>query len=111
MNVKEILLELERFGDAQTKKTLAKHGAKEPFFGVKVEQLKTILKKTKKNHELSLELYKTGNSDAMYLAGLMADESKITEAQLNEWVEKNGLNRLMKILQSQVGLLYHHMLV
>ena len=54
------------------------HGAKEPFFGVKVGDLKKILKKTKKNHELSLELYKTGNSDAMYLAGLMADEKKIT---------------------------------
>lgn len=30
---------------------------------------KEILKKTKKNHELSLELFATGNSDAMYLAG------------------------------------------
>ncbi len=84
--VSEILSELERLGDAQTKKTFAKHGAKEPFFGVKVEYLKQVLKKTKKNHELSLGLYKTGNSDAMYLAGLMADETKITEAQLNEWV-------------------------
>lgn len=59
---------------------------KEPFFGVKVADLKKILKKTKKNHELSLELYKTGNSDAMYLAGLMADEKQITETQLDEWV-------------------------
>jgi 3-methyladenine DNA glycosylase AlkD len=87
MTATEILTELEQYGDPQTKKTLLKHGAKEPFFGVKVADLKKILKKTKKNHELSLELYKTGNSDAMYLAGLMADEKKITESQLNEWVE------------------------
>jgi 3-methyladenine DNA glycosylase AlkD len=65
-----------------------KHGAKEPIFGVKVADLKKILKKTKKNHELSLELYETGNSDAMYLAGLMADESKITKEQLNDWVKQ-----------------------
>jgi len=88
MTANEILIELEKYGDAQTKKTLSKHGAKEPFFGVKVADLKTILKKTKKNHELSLELYRTGNSDAMYLAGLMADEHQITESQLDEWVEK-----------------------
>jgi len=88
IGVHEILLELEKYGDAQTKKTLGRHGAKEPFFGVKVADLKTILKKTKKNHELSLALYKTGNSDAMYLAGLMADEKKITESQLDEWVDQ-----------------------
>lgn len=88
MDIKEVLKELEGYGDERTKSTLIKHGAKEPFYGVKVADLKKILKKTKKDHELSLELYKTGNSDAMYLAGLMADEKKITKAQLNDWVEK-----------------------
>jgi len=88
MTANEILTELEKYGDAQTKKTLTRHGAKEPFFGVKVGDLKKILKKTKKNHGLSLTLYNTGNSDAMYLAALMADEKQITEAQLNDWVEK-----------------------
>ncbi len=88
MNTRQVLKELEQYGDPNTKKTLMKHGAKEPFFGVKVADLKKILKKTKKNHELSLELFKTGNSDAMYLAGLMADEKQITEDQLNEWASQ-----------------------
>jgi 3-methyladenine DNA glycosylase AlkD len=88
MTFKEVMAQLEAAGDAQTKKTLTKHGAREPFFGVKVADLKKILKKTKKNHELSLELYATGNSDAMYLAGLMADETKITEVKLNEWADQ-----------------------
>ena len=88
MTKKEILKELEKYGDEQTKKTLIKHGAKEPFFGVKVQDLKKILKKVKKNHNLSLELYATGNSDAMYLACLMADENQITEEQLEDWVDK-----------------------
>ncbi len=87
MTLEEIMLELEQYGDPQTKKTLMTHGAREPLFGVKVADLKKILKKTKKNHELSLELYNTGNSDAMYLAGLMADETKITKEQLESWVE------------------------
>lgn len=88
MTAKEILKQLENFGSETTKRTLLKHGAKEPFFGVKVADLKKILKKTKKNHELSLELYNTGNSDAMYLAGLMADEKQITKEQLQEWADK-----------------------
>lgn len=88
MTVTEVLTQLEAFGDERTKNTLMKHGAQEPFFGVKVADLKKILKKTKKDHELSLQLYETGNSDAMYLAGLMADEKQITKAQLNDWVEK-----------------------
>ena len=88
MTTKEILKQLKEYGNEQTKKTLLKHGAKEPFFGVKVQDLKKILKKTKKNHELALELFDTGNSDAMYLAGLMADEKKMTEEQLDDWIDK-----------------------
>ena len=88
MTVSEVLSQLEEMGNESTKKTLKTHGAKEPFFGVKVADLKKILKKTKKNHELSLELYATGNSDAMYLAGLMADETMITKKQLQNWVKK-----------------------
>lgn len=88
MTTKEVLEQLEAFGDERTKNTFLKHGAKEPFFGVKVGDMKKILKKTKKNHELALELYETGNTDAMYLAGLMADEKQMTATQLQNWVAK-----------------------
>jgi len=88
MDLSSIMSELESYGDERTKKTLMNHGAKEPFFGVKVADLKKILKKTKKNHELSLQLYATGNSDAMYLAGLMADENKISREELQTWVDQ-----------------------
>lgn len=88
MTLKEVMQELESYSSEQTKKTLMRHGAKEPFFGVKVQDLKKIVKKVKKDHELSLQLYDTGNSDAMYLAGLIADESKITKDHLQDWAEK-----------------------
>ncbi|MBL4705323.1 MAG: DNA alkylation repair protein [Flavobacteriales bacterium] len=88
MDLNKIMTELAQYGDERTKNTLMKHGAKEPFFGVKVADMKKILKKTKKNHELSLELYATGNSDAMYLAALMADETKISKANLEEWADQ-----------------------
>ncbi len=87
MTKDEVLKELEGYGNEGTKKVLMNHGAKEPFFGVKVQDLKKIVRKIKKDHELSLELYATGNSDAMYLAGLIADPEKITKSDLNRWVQ------------------------
>ncbi len=88
MTLQEVMTELEDYGNEQTKSVYLKHGAKEPFFGVKVQDLKKIVKKTKKNHELSLQLYETGNSDAMYLASLIADEKKITKEELRDWANK-----------------------
>ncbi len=87
MTRQEIMQQLSDWGNESTKRILMKHGAPEPFFGVKVADLKKIQKKVKKDHELSLELYDTGNSDAMYLAGLIADEKQISRAQLQKWVE------------------------
>lgn len=87
MTKEEVLAELESYGNDQTKKTLMKHGAKEPLFGVKVADLKKIIKKIKKDQHLAEELYATGNSDAMYLAGLIADEKTITKATLKKWIK------------------------
>ncbi|MFT5511695.1 MAG: 3-methyladenine DNA glycosylase AlkD [Bacteroidia bacterium] len=79
MTFEEVMSELKGYGNENTKRTYANHGAKEPFFGVKGGDLKKSLKKTKKNHALALQLFDTGNSDAMYLAALMADEKEVTE--------------------------------
>lgn len=87
MTAKEVLKELKAMGNEGTKKTLIRHGAKEPFFGVKVADLKKIQKKVKKDHQLSLDLYATGNSDAMYLAGLIADETAISKKELQQWAK------------------------
>jgi 3-methyladenine DNA glycosylase AlkD len=87
MAVAEIMKELESYGSESTKKVLLKHGIKEPFFGVKIEHLKTIVKRVKMDYNLSKELFATGNADAMYLAGLIADDAKMTKEDLNEWVK------------------------
>lgn len=84
--VRDIMNELAMLGTEQTRKTFRNHGAVEPLYGVKVGDLKTILKRYKKNHQLALALFKTGNSDAMYLAGLMSEPSLMTPEVLDEWV-------------------------
>lgn len=88
MTVDAIMDKLREFGHPNTKKTLMRHGAKEPVYGVKVGDLKKIVKLVKKNHDLSLALYDTGNSDAMYLAGLIADEKKMNKTDLQKWAEQ-----------------------
>jgi 3-methyladenine DNA glycosylase AlkD len=84
-NLNEIMHELESLGTAQTKKTLVRHGAPEPLFGVKIGDLKPLQKKLKGQQDLALQLYATKNSDAMYLAGLIADGSQMTRKQLEQW--------------------------
>ena len=88
MTKNEVLSELKSYGNEGTKKVLINHGAREPFYGVRVGDMKKIVKKIRKDHELSQELYNTGNSDAMYLAGLIADETRMTKKILNDWVKK-----------------------
>ncbi|MDA7881898.1 DNA alkylation repair protein [Akkermansiaceae bacterium] len=88
MDTSKIMAELKKLGNEQTKKTLMRHGAVEPFFGVKIGDTKPLQKKYKGNHAQALELYATGNSDAMYLAGLIADEKAVTKAELNRWVNE-----------------------
>ena len=87
MTLEATMALLQAKGNAQTKKTLLRHGAKEPLFGVKIGDLKKILRETGRDHSLALELYQTGNSDAMYLAALMADEKQILQSELQAWAE------------------------
>jgi 3-methyladenine DNA glycosylase AlkD len=94
MTVQEIMGELKSFGSENIKKILLKHGVKEPFFGVKVEQLKTIQKKVKTDYQLALDLYATRNADAMYLAGLITDDNKMTKTDLQTWVKQAVSNNI-----------------
>jgi len=83
--VSAIMAELESKGSEQTRKTFRRHGAPAAMFGVKVGDLKPIARRIKGQQQLACELYETGNSDAMYLAGLVADGSQMTRRQLNAW--------------------------
>jgi len=89
MTAKEILDEIKSLGSESYKKLLFKnYGVKEPCFGVKIGDLKKIQKRIKMDYQLALDLYHTGNYDAMYLAGLIADDARMTKQDLNRWVEK-----------------------
>lgn len=87
MTTPDILDELSKLGTESCKKVLMRHGAREPFFGVLVSKLKTIQKRIKQDYKLSLALFDTGNSDAMYLAGLIADPAQMKKTDLKRWMK------------------------
>lgn len=86
MTFEEVMQALERLGNEQTKMTFIRHGAMEPLFGVKIGDLKKLVKTVKKDQELALKLYESGNSDAMYLSGLTVNPKLIAKETLEHWV-------------------------
>ena len=88
MTAKAIVEEIKPLGRDSYKKVLLNHGVKEPCLGVKIEELKKIEKRIKMDYRLALELYDTGIYDAMYLAGLIADDAQMTKRDLQRWAEK-----------------------
>jgi 3-methyladenine DNA glycosylase AlkD len=82
------MAELKKKGKESTRKIYARHGmVTENMYGVSVADLKVIAKTIKGQQALACELYATGNMDAMYLAGMVADGSQMTSKQLNAWAE------------------------
>src|SRR5687767_7251466 len=89
MTKEQVMNELKKKGSESTKRIFLNHGASEPMYGVKIADLKIIQKQVKKDHQLAMELFDTGNYDAMYLAGLIADESKMSKKDIQQWAENS----------------------
>nr|WP_202887499.1 DNA alkylation repair protein [Cohnella zeiphila] len=79
--------ELEALGKERLKKMYLSNGAREPLFGVATGEMKPIAKKIKIDQALAEQLYATGNYDAMYFAGVIADPNAMTEADFERWMD------------------------
>ena len=88
MTAQQILSEIEPLGTESYCRVLRNHGITGPLFGVKISDLKKYQKVIKKDYQLALDLYDSGVYDAMYLAGLIADETKMSQEDLCNWLEK-----------------------
>ncbi|RJX41595.1 DNA alkylation repair protein [Paenibacillus pinisoli] len=88
MTYEELMQRLQELGSEQTKRTFLRHGAMEPLFGVKVGDLKKLVKYVKEDRELAVRLYASGNSDAMYLAGLSIDPKQVSKELLRQWADE-----------------------
>ena len=87
MNAKDVMAELKALGNDRTRATLLRHGAPENLYGVRIGDMQPIVKRVKKDQALAEELFATGNGDAMYLAGLIADPDVVRPAVLKRWAK------------------------
>ena len=87
MNFTDVMQELEALGKERTKKIYISNGAKEPLFGVATGAMKPLSKQIKINQNLAEDLYATGNYDAMYFAGVIADPQAMTKDDFNRWMD------------------------
>ncbi len=85
--LQSVMDELRACGKESFVKTFIRHGIPaDRTFGVPNPDLKAIAKSIKGQQNLALELFATGNMDAMYLAGIVVDGAKMTREQLQDWV-------------------------
>ncbi|MBU7592385.1 DNA alkylation repair protein [Metabacillus halosaccharovorans] len=87
MEFATVMQELEALGKERTKNTYIRNGAHEPVFGVATGAMKPISKKIGKNQPLAEQLYETGNYDAMYFAGIIADPTIMTKEDFDRWID------------------------
>ncbi|PWV98503.1 DNA alkylation repair enzyme [Paenibacillus cellulosilyticus] len=87
MNAQEVMQGLEALSKERLKKMYMSNGAHEPLFGVATGEMKPMVKKIKIDQALADELYATGNYDAMYFAGIIADPNGMTETDYDRWMD------------------------
>jgi len=87
MDLATVMQELEALGKERLKKMYMSNGAHEPLFGVATGEMKPLFKQIRINQELAEQLYHTGNYDAMYFAGIIADPNVMTVEDYNRWMD------------------------
>ncbi|WP_372629857.1 DNA alkylation repair protein [Cohnella sp.] len=87
MEFEAVMQQLEALGKERLKKMYMSNGAHDPLFGVATGEMKPMYRIIKKNQPLAEQLYATGNYDAMYFAGVIADPKAMTEADFDRWME------------------------
>lgn len=109
MTVKEIIAELESLGDEKRRKHNAKVGPDgidgvplDKQFGLKTGDIRKVAKKIKTNHQVGLELWKTGNFDAQLLAILIMKPKELTADELDTMVREARFSWVAEWLQSYI---------
>lgn len=79
----KVMAELKKEGTAQNRKVYARHGVTGDQFGVSFAVLNTLTKSIKRDHDLALRLWETGNHDARVLATKICDPSSFKVGELD----------------------------
>jgi 3-methyladenine DNA glycosylase AlkD len=85
-SILEVVAWLEKTGSAKKAAGLARYGLPTTnAYGIPVGTLRSQARKIGKDHQLALQLWKSGSLEARLLASFVADPEKLTLAQMNAW--------------------------
>jgi hypothetical protein len=107
-SVDEIVKELKRRGDEQTRKTFMRHGVPGDSYGVRIGELTKIARQIGGNQALAYALYDSGQYDAMYLGAMVADGSQMSKRQLDAWAKRATCAMLSEYAVAWVASESHH---
>ncbi|MBK9119036.1 MAG: DNA alkylation repair protein [Phycisphaerales bacterium] len=109
MTVQEVLAQLESLGDEARRKYNAKVGPDgipgvplDKQFGVKTGDLRKLAKKLKTDHELALQLWRTGHGDAQMLAILIMKPKELSAQELDQMVRAARFGWVAEWLMSYI---------
>jgi 3-methyladenine DNA glycosylase AlkD len=102
MTVQEVMAQLEALGSAKVRELNVRNGAPDNHFGVKMGDIRTIAKAIKSDHALGLELWNTGNADAMIVATLVLKPKQLSSIELEQMVRSVTYAQLADTLITNV---------
>ena len=102
MTREEALSRLEALGTDKMRAQNLKHGADDNQFGVRMGDIRKVAAEIKTDHELGLELWKSGNLDARLLAILIMEPKKLSPAELDGLVRSARIPQLADWLNSYI---------
>ncbi len=87
-SVEEALRRIEAKAKPDQVQGMARYGmVAERRLGLSVPDMREIARQLGKNHELALELWKTGIPEARIVAAMIDEPELLTEEQMEEWVK------------------------
>ncbi|MFH0768230.1 MAG: DNA alkylation repair protein [Chloroflexota bacterium] len=87
-SIEDVLGRLKEKARPDQLEGMARYGISvEKRLGVSIPDLRKLAKEIRQDHELALELWKTGIADARILAAMIDDPQKLTEEQMEDWVK------------------------
>jgi 3-methyladenine DNA glycosylase AlkD len=86
--VKDVLEKLRSKSRPDQLVGMARYGiSTERRLGVSVPDMRKLAKEIGKNHQLALDLWKTGIAEARMVAAMVDEPDKLTEEQMEDWVK------------------------
>jgi len=86
--VKDVMEKLQGKARPDQLAGMARYGmAVSRRLGVSVPDMRKLAKETGKNHQLALELWKTGIAEARIVAAMIDEPARLTEKQMEDWVK------------------------